>query len=545
MAFVVSVLVAGVFLVLNGEFVLPMLYGDEGGYLGNARRVADSVGASLHGYLAGYSLFLIPPALATNDPWIFYRLALDVNAVLAGATAGMLVLLSRMLFPRISRPMAGVAALLAMTIGGVSVFPYYAMSENVLVPAIVAASLLLVLALRSEAAMPRRKLLAGFSFVCAFPAWANPRGLAIAVGGIAIAAVLLVLIDAWQPSDLLVVLGVMGAGLVLGELVNRAIVGTVTGTPGTDPAPYLDVIRDVGLWGSVALNFVRRLGYLTVASVGMIWVVVVWLARTFSHRSVSTEERDIVVTSLFVGVGVALSVVLNSMTIGLVEDARADLLFYGRYFEIFLPVLVVIAVGLAVSRLSRSEMRIVALLSLVSAVIAAAALSVESLDRAYTPINAISIYAIAVFMELDVVLAFVVGGVVAGSVWLAMSVRLRMGLAYAGAALVVIAISAYGSVLLPPRQWRSTQVVISEALLDMQKANQLECLGVLPFPDEWHQTHQYLYFVPGLDLEQSANPLCGLRVGSAPQYAARSGAIRLAYEPVLDLYLWREANTAD
>ena len=121
LALVVSVLVAGVLLVLNGEFILPMLYGDEGGYLANARRVTDSVGVSLHGYLAGYSLFLIPPALATNDPWLFYRLALDVNAVLAGATAGMLVLLSRMLLPRVSRPLTGAAAVLAMAVDRKSV----------------------------------------------------------------------------------------------------------------------------------------------------------------------------------------------------------------------------------------------------------------------------------------------------------------------------------------------------------------------------------------------------------------------------------------
>jgi hypothetical protein len=543
LASVVAVLVASIYFVLNGGFELPILHGDEGGYLGNARRVADAVGVSRHGYLAGYSLFLVPAAIATTDPWVFHSLALDTNALMAGATAGIMVLISRTLFPELSELKAVVAAVLAMLVTGVAVFPFYAMSESVLVPAISGSSLLLILAARCEAPVQRRVLLAAFSFLCAFSAWANVRGLALVFAGVAISVVLLFVIDAWQPTDLLVVLGVVGVGLVLGDVVNDAIVGSVSSAPGSDTSGYLDAIRDVGQWPRVGLNIVRRIGYLTVASAGMIWAVVVWLVKQRRSRWVPSDDGSIVVAVLFVLFALGLSLVLNSLTMGLLSSSRTDQLFYGRYIEIYLPVLVVVAVGLVASRLSSSEMRIVALLSLVSSIIAAAALSIESTRQFDAPVNAIAIYTIAVFVDLNLVVAFGVGGIFSALAWLVMSMRLRIGLVYAGAALAVLAMTAYFSVLLPPQQWRDAQVAIPLALLELQQEEQLECIAVHAIEDAWHQIHLYEFVVPGTVVERSPNSDCAVRVGSALQYVAAEDAIRLAYEPALDLYLWRVTDS--
>lgn len=534
---------AGAYFVLNGGFELPILHGDEGGYLGNARRIVDGVGLSRQGYLAGYSLFLVPAAIASTDPWVFHSLALDTNALMAGATAGIMVLLSRTLFPELPDSRAVAASVLATLVTGVAVFPFYAMSESLLVPAIAGASLLLVHAARCESPGRRRVLLATFSFVCGFSAWANPRGLALVFAGVAISAVLLFMIAEWRSMDLLVVLGMAGIGLILGDAVNDAIVGTVTSAPGSDVSGYFDAIRSADQWPGVALNIVRGVGYLTVASMGMMWAVVVWLVKRPRKRWFASDDGSIVVAVWFVLFALGLSLVLNSLTMGLSERSRVDQLFYGRYTEIFLPVLVVVAVGLVASRLSRADMRIVALLSLISAIGAAVALSVESLDRLYAPINAIAIYAIAVFIDLNLVGAFLIGGVASALVWLVMSVRLKMGLIYAGAALAVLAISAYSVLLLPIQQWRAAQVAIPLALLDLQQEGQLPCIAVHPIEDAWHQVRLYDFVVPGAVVEESPNMDCRVQVGSTLQYLAADNATPLAYEPELDLYVWRVADS--
>jgi hypothetical protein len=413
----------------------------------------------------------------------------------------------------------------------------------VLVPAIAGTSLLLILAVRCESPVRRRMLLAAFAFLCAFSAWANPRGLALVFAGVAISAVLLFVIDGWRSLDFLVVLGVMGIGLVLGDAVNDAIVGTVSGAPGSDASGYFDAIRDVELWPRVGLNIVRRIGYLTVASVGMIWAVAVWLVKQRKSRWTTTREGGIVIVVLFAVFALGLSLVLNSLTMGLLNYLKPDRLFYGRYIEIYLPVLVVVAVGLVASRLSVSDMRIVALLSLVSPIVAAAALSIESIRPFDMPLNATAIYAIAAFVDRNLIAAFAVGGIISALVWLVMSVRLRIGLVYAGAVLAFLAVTAYALVLLPTQQWRDAQVAIPLALLELQQEEQLECIAVHAIEDAWHQIHLYEFVVPGTVVERSPNSDCTVRVGSALQYVAAEDAIRLAYEPALDLYLWRVTDS--
>jgi hypothetical protein len=275
----------------------------------------------------------------------------------------------------------------------------------------------------------------------------------------------------------------------------------------------------------------------------MIWAVVVWLVKQRRSRWVATGDGSIVILVLFVSIALGLSLVLNSLTMGHLNYLKPDRLFYGRYIEIYLPVLVVVAVGLVASRLSVSDMRIVALLSFVSPIVAAAALSIESTRPFDMPFNATAIYAIAAFVDRNLVVAFVVGGIVSALVWLVMSVRLRIGLIYAGAALAFLAMTAYSNVLLPTQQWRDAQVAIPLALLELQQEEHLPCIAVLPIEDAWHQIHLYDFIVPGAVVERSPNSDCAIRVGSAPQYFAAKDAIPLAYEPALDLYLWRVTDS--
>ena len=126
-------------------------------------------------------------------------------------------------------------------------FPLYAMSESVLVPAIVGSSLLLALALGTADTTTRRWYLAGVAFVAAFSTWANPRGLAIVLAGIAIVALLAVISDSWRVGDVLIVIGVAAVTVLVGNVVNGLIVGDIV-APGSDASNYLGTVKDVSLW---------------------------------------------------------------------------------------------------------------------------------------------------------------------------------------------------------------------------------------------------------------------------------------------------------
>lgn len=538
-AAILAAVVVGVYLVWNGEFTMPLLHGDEGGYLGNARRFVDSVGVSAHGYLAGYSLLLVPSAMVTDDPWLFYRLSLDTNALIAGATAAMLFALHRVLFPASDRWYALAAAVFGIMVAGVAVFPLYAMSENVLVPGIVGATLILVIAARCESPSRRRGLLVSFAFICGFTAWANPRGLAVVFAGLVVAAALAIMLERWTMVDFAVVLGVTAATFVIGEIVNDIVVGKVYGAPGSDPTAYIDTITDTSLWTSIGLNMVRRIGYLTIASVGLMWAAGVWALKSPGKFWANPHDRSVIIALSFTAFALLPSLLLNSLTMGLTSESRMDQLFYGRYLEIYLPVLVVIGIGLVVTRLSRSEMRLVALLSFTASIVAAAALSIDLIDRIFAPINAVAIYALSVYVGKSLIGAFVLGGIVCGAVWLVMASRIRAGLVLGGLTLILILLPAHMVALAPYRQWRDAQMAIPVALVEMQREDRLECVAIMPTGDNWHQAHHYEYLVPGTLIEPWEDSACDLVVGTGSQ-RPKGGSIEvLAHEPTLDIYLWR------
>ena len=114
--------------------------------------------------------------------------------------------------------------------------------------------------------------------------------------------------------------------------------------------------------------------------------------------------------SLFVVTALGVSLVLNSMTMGLMAESRYDQLIYGRYLEIYLPPIIAIAVGLVATRAALIDLRIVAVLSVTVPAVSAALLSFESTDRLFAPINAVAIYALAGLTVGNLVVALIEPG---------------------------------------------------------------------------------------------------------------------------------------
>jgi hypothetical protein len=77
----------------------PVIFYDEGGYLGNARYMVSGYGRNGANYYAGYSLFLTPAALFTHAAITFFHAVLVTNALLSVVTAVLALLLTRELAP--------------------------------------------------------------------------------------------------------------------------------------------------------------------------------------------------------------------------------------------------------------------------------------------------------------------------------------------------------------------------------------------------------------------------------------------------------------
>ncbi len=538
MVVVFGSLVALLHLVLNNAFTVPMLHPDEGGYLGNARQIVEHVGSSSEGYLAGYSLLLVLPASLASDPWLFYSYALDVNAVLAGMTAGLLVVVFRGVFPKQSMLLALVAASFASFVSGIFIVRNFALGDNLLILLIVLASLLLLRSTLSVTKLRRRLLLGAFGAVCALSTWVNPRGVAVVVSGVVVVAAFALVENRKRLVDIAIVLVVAGFVFLLGRTINGLILGATSTAPGGSASLYLDAFLQAERWSGVFVNIVRRVGYLSVASVGGIWAVMIWAVRSrrAEHRTDSDSGALSIVVFLFVAIGISL--VFNSFTMGFGEDARVDHLFYGRYLEVYLPVLVVLAVGVAASSMSAADSRVVALISATSGFIAAIALSLEPLDGPAIFTNVSSVWVFSVFTNSNLVLAFFLGGFLTALTWIAVSIRPRLGLAWMGAALVGMSVTMYLALLSSASPF-GAQVEIPRALIEINSQDREECVSLLPRADAEFIAHQYNFLVPGIVLEESSSPTCSLRVGSRIQHAADMDSDLLVKETIGDLYLWR------
>ncbi len=82
----------------------PIINGDEAGYLGNARYIAQGIGRTHAGYAAGYSILITPAAFLSHDPLTAYHLSLVVNALLAATVPLLGVFLVRRILPSTPRP---------------------------------------------------------------------------------------------------------------------------------------------------------------------------------------------------------------------------------------------------------------------------------------------------------------------------------------------------------------------------------------------------------------------------------------------------------
>jgi hypothetical protein len=329
-------------LVQGAQLRVPVTYYDEGGYLGNARYLVSGYGRSGGDYYAGYSVLLTPAAAITDAATTFFHGALITNAVLAVATAGLALVLSRQVVPDGPRWVAFVAAATVAVCPFVFTFAGMAMSENALIPATLLAAVLLGSSARTGSWKPR----IGVVLVTAYAYWVTPRGIIVAGAGL-LALLVLTLEQQRRWRELAAEAALMAVVLVGEQLFENAIRGASDVHGVTDRTHGLfTAVFQPGDWRMWLACVFGRFAYLGIASAGFFLIGIVvgasWLAPRV-RRSPSDLARVRRSVSAFALVAVGVTIASDAMAVaGIPAIGRLDFVYYGRYAEaVALPTVVI------------------------------------------------------------------------------------------------------------------------------------------------------------------------------------------------------------
>ncbi len=539
LTFVVHVLAAN-------RMHVPIIQGDEAGYLGNARYIVSGIGRTHAGYAAGYSLLLVPPTLLSHDPLTVYHLALVVNALLAAALPLLAVFLARRVFPRASTTALVVTALLVVLYPGWSTIANMALSENALGShgarhcvrnrggATIDAPL--VCGRRARA-----------SYTCAV----NPRGILV-VAAFAIAVV--VATEPWKRrGPAIAALAVAFVGTVAGRVLNIAVAGTshVAGVKGDAGGQALKPLLHPHLWNDAAANILGRVAYTSIATFGVAIAGALVLAFALARRPPAAAADSLFPVAAFALPALVLTLVVSALSAVQVPLTGVDYLVYGRYVDgVLAPVLVLGAAWLfdqtpALARRAEVTRALVVGAVLAVVVLAFALIRPPAIKGAglnIANVLALRIYVVHLHWSLPAVL--LAGVALTTVVLLAVAVDRRLG---AACMLVFFAFSswtAYNDYAVHDSIGRARQHVLVEAI------ERLRALGVdtsCVLRDNaaplslWHIAN-YEFFVPASAFPDPTPPVsdCGPLIVSADARADISfpGARPVSFENDVPMGLW-------
>jgi hypothetical protein len=453
----------------------PVIFYDEGGYLGNARYMVSGYGRNGAGYYAGYSLFLVPAAFFTNAATAFFHAVLLTNALLSVVTALLALLLTRELDPRAPRWVSLVVAGIVAFCPFVFTFVGLAMSENALIPTVLLTAILVARAARTGLRSARYGVVAA----SAFAFWITPRGLIVAGAGLIVLALLAFEHDRrWRgfaPEVVAMVLA-LGAGQLFEDVVRGT--GTVRGVSDRQSGLFTALVHP-SAWREWLAAIFGRFAYLGVASAGFVLVGIVvasmWVAprRGRSESELASVRRGVSVFALVALLGTVISDA--GAVAGVPHLARLDYLYYGRYAEgVSMPMLVIGASWLLTTackarRMAVRRMLAPALLTgsaiAVMTVLARLVASYRPLDSTLNPVNVLGLFAIHAQLDVATVTKqLLVGAVIVAVMLLLVSYRVRVFalvpvLVLGGASLV-----AHDRYLRPGARVRATQGVLAHAI---------------------------------------------------------------------------------
>jgi hypothetical protein len=336
-------------------------------------------GRPTSGYYAGYSLLLTPAALVTHAATTFYRGVLLINAGLSIFAPILAYVLVRQTFKATERWVALIAAGLVAFAPLVFTFAGLSMSENALVPAVLAVAVLF-----ARAARDGDVRFVGLAMAMAvFSYWVSPRGLLVVV-----AALIAVVILAWELRRFRWVLGtaalVAVVGMASGQLFENAVKGNrrIAGVTNRK-SPLIPSLVDPSIWHKWLANALGRLSYIGVSSAGLTIIGLAVAAGWIISRDKTIDDpmrRVRRCVGVFVFAAPVLTLVISAGGIATrVNAAQIDLWYYGRYIDaVAMPAL---AVGAGWVLSTPSRIRVARAVVITGAVIALSAILVPVLDN--------------------------------------------------------------------------------------------------------------------------------------------------------------------
>jgi hypothetical protein len=399
----------------------PLVVADEIGYLANARVLSGgtpgqlTLAAFTHG---GYSLLLAPVLAVFGNPFTAYRVVLVVNAALAASLVPLLYALVRTLVT-VDRRVALGAAALAAAYPSVTILSQFAMSENLLYPALAA---WLVAAANLLVTRTRPVLWSVVFGALTAVLFATHGRMVVAIG---LAPLLLLGALRFRVVGVRAVVGalaVLGAGLVGERVLDNYLADRNFGGGSDEVSQRLDAFHNGHAASVVARNLVGQSWYLLVASLGLP-VAAVLVARA---------RRDVIrpgAVAVFALLAVTAAGLVVVSALSFLDDYRPDQFVYGRYTEVVVPCVLAPALALVVPALRTVRLtRILALLVAASAVAALLRATLHPSD----PANRLNVSALPVPpFDLQAVTLLLAGA--AAAFWLvclALAGRRRASLAW-------------------------------------------------------------------------------------------------------------------
>lgn len=319
----------------------PILYADEMGYLAAAAELSTRSGEPFLGHTApyaiGYSVLLaVPMSIIGADPW---RIAVGLNIV---AVVG-LPILCFLMIKMLSSVSNSTAAAVAAAAGA---YPATVLQVTRAWPEAVLPSLILIWAILALASTRRPRFIAYFSLAVVASLIFAVHHRTLAILGTTVALFIVSLVRGIRSRNRQKIqisaigLATSIAATFVGATVESSVALKLHLSGNLDRGSQVLSGLHLSRLSFTSQVFVGQVWYLLAASLGLVWLCGVAMYRAIrEHHS----DRDWV---LLVAVSMLGTLFIGSAAIGAGHGFRADTFIYGRYIEIFVPLIIVIALAL-------------------------------------------------------------------------------------------------------------------------------------------------------------------------------------------------------
>lgn len=338
------------YLLYGLQFNGPVFLSDEIGYLNKAIALSGGSIDAATSWQGGYSFLILPAFWLFSDPLMEWRAVLAINALMWAISAGLLVYVIKMIFPKKKDlTILSVVVLSLIYPGFISISGYAFASSGFVFVLMLALTALMKSGLNNLKYLSISSLLVGFLF------WIHPIGATLVVATILILGIKSFVEKKYLkyilPITILIVTPLLYYFFIRPWFNDIMTPGEMSVFNHYDELST-DIISGVGrssFWLEVPIFFLGQISYILISTFGMAAFCVDWLIRDYK-KSKKQKFIDIINDTPRVAIAMIIFSIIVSAVIAAIcfasnqDPSRADHWIYGRYSEML--ILPVIAVGL-------------------------------------------------------------------------------------------------------------------------------------------------------------------------------------------------------